>query len=108
MCSPKAGKPVSFAALKSALKKAGYTLDSADITVTGTFVRDDKGSWIVTSRSAQRFALNGKDLEQVLSGVGPETPLEIIGRLEDCGGREFRTRGRDPARSKEDCEHAEG
>jgi hypothetical protein len=32
---PKPDKAVSFAALKETLKKAGYTLASADITVSG-------------------------------------------------------------------------
>ena len=40
--TPKPDKPVSFAALKSALKKAGYTLDSAEITVSGVLKRDGK------------------------------------------------------------------
>ena len=37
--TPKPGKPVSFAALKQTLKKAGYSLASADITVAGTLDR---------------------------------------------------------------------
>ena len=36
---PNADKPVSFGALKATLKKAGYTLDSADLTVGGTLVK---------------------------------------------------------------------
>jgi hypothetical protein len=38
--TPKPDKPVSFTALKHSLQKAGYTLDRADITVSGTLMRD--------------------------------------------------------------------
>src|SRR4029453_7652687 len=38
--TPLPNKPVSFAELKATLKKAGYTLDSADITVIGTLTKD--------------------------------------------------------------------
>ena len=39
--SPKPDKAVSFAVLKEALKKAGYTLASAEITVSGKLAHDD-------------------------------------------------------------------
>jgi len=41
--TPKAEKPISFAALKDSLKKAGYTLASAKVTVKGELARDDAG-----------------------------------------------------------------
>ena len=43
--TPLPDKPVSFAALKETLKKAGYKLAAADITVAGTLGR--KKSWFL-------------------------------------------------------------
>jgi hypothetical protein len=62
--TPKPDKPVSFAALKATLKNAGYTLDSADITVSGTLVKDDKGLALVVQSSGQRFTLEGPNIDQ--------------------------------------------
>jgi len=45
--TPKPEKPVSFAALKATLKKAGYTLDAADITVAGALEKNESDSVIV-------------------------------------------------------------
>jgi hypothetical protein len=83
--TPKPDKPVSFVALKEALKKAGYTLDSADIAITGTFMRDDKGLWIVSNISGQRFALDGKEVEQVLSGTAAESVVALTGDWKTAG-----------------------
>jgi len=77
--SPKPGKPVYFAALKSALKKAGYTLDSAEITVSGTLVENDTGWWLDVAPSGQRFRLDDKNLKQTLSGAAADTSVEIVG-----------------------------
>jgi hypothetical protein len=55
--TPKVEKPISFAALKETLKKAGYTLASAKITVNGKLARDAAGWSLVTETSGQRFAL---------------------------------------------------
>ena len=77
--TPKPDKPVSFAALKNALKKAGYTLDSAEITVTGTLKRDGKVWWVVADPSGQRFALEGADAERLLADAAPETRVEVTG-----------------------------
>jgi hypothetical protein len=52
--TPKPDKPVSFAALKETLKKAGYTLDAADITVVGTLAREDKA---IRTRHSQDLML---------------------------------------------------
>jgi hypothetical protein len=53
--TPKPEKPVSFAALKQNLKKSGYVLASAGITVSGKLSRED-GQWsIVATTSEQRF-----------------------------------------------------
>jgi hypothetical protein len=83
--TPKPDKPVSFDALKEVLKKAGYTLDTADITITGTLVSDDKGWWIVSNTSEQRFALEGNDIEQILSGIPPQGHVELSGNWKTLG-----------------------
>ncbi len=77
--TPKRDKPVSFALLQTSLKKAGYKLDTAEINVSGTLQRDDKGWWIVADPSGQRFALEGATLGKVLADAVPDTRVEITG-----------------------------
>jgi len=77
--TPKPDKPVSFAALKETLKKAGYTLDAADITVAGTLSKEDKGWAIVIRESRQRFVLIGPKVDQILAGAPTGATLEITG-----------------------------
>ena len=77
--TPKPDKPVSFAALKEALKKAGYTLSAADITVTGTLAKDDKGWVIVLPGSGQRIALAGPNVDQLLAGAKSGETIELSG-----------------------------
>lgn len=72
--TPKADKPVSFAALKETLKKAGYTLASAKITVSGKLVQEAAGWWIVADTTQQRFALTGE-----VPNVVPGAKAEISG-----------------------------
>ncbi|HUS12335.1 MAG TPA: transporter [Pyrinomonadaceae bacterium] len=79
MFTPKPGKPVSFAALKSALKKAGYTLDSAEIIASGTLVHDETGWWVRVEPAGQLFRLEGTSLEQTLSGADPDSSVEVVG-----------------------------
>jgi len=67
--APKPDKPVSFAALKATLKKAGYTLASAEITVVGTLARDDAGLRIEADLSNQQFAIEGDNVKQILGGA---------------------------------------
>lgn len=76
---PKPDRPVLFAALKDALKKAGYALDTAEITVAGKLMRDGKDWEIVAGTSGQRFALAGANVDKVLAGATPGTQVEIIG-----------------------------
>jgi hypothetical protein len=70
--TPKPGKPVSFAALKATLKSAGYTLDSADITVAGTLVKDEQGWAIMVKGTGQRLALEGPNVDHSLAGAQAE------------------------------------
>ena len=66
--TPKPEKSVSFAALKATLKKAGYTLDAADITVSGTLSKEEKGWVLIVKESGQRFSLSGPNVDQLSSG----------------------------------------
>lgn len=77
--TPKPDKPVSYAALKATLKKAGYVLDAADITISGTLIHDDKGWWVVVNPLGQRFALEGATLEKMLAGMTSNVEVEITG-----------------------------
>jgi len=82
---PKPAKLVSFAALKATLKKAGYTLDSADITITGRLVRDDRSWRIIADDSGQNFSLESTNRDQALSGAPTDTRVEITGDWKTIG-----------------------
>ena len=83
--TPKPDKPVSFAALKETLKKAGYTLASADITVNGAIANDEKGWAIVVQASKQRFALEGPNVDQALAGKKSGETIEVAGDWKTIG-----------------------
>ena len=87
--TPRADKHVSFAALKEALKKAGYKLGSARITVAGTLARSESGWWLEAEPSKQRFALEPGDL---LKDVEPGASVDVTGDwrtlVENKAGRE--------------------
>ncbi len=83
--TPKPDKRVSFAALKESLKKAGYTLDSADITVAGTLAKSDKGWSILVHESQQEFVLIGPYLEQAIGGSDAGSKIEISGDWKTAG-----------------------
>jgi hypothetical protein len=83
--TPKPDKPVSFAALRETLKKAGDTLASADITVAGTIVKDAKGWAIIVPSSKQRFALEGSRSDEALTGREPGESIEITGDWKTIG-----------------------
>jgi hypothetical protein len=83
--TPKADKPVSFAALKETLKKTGYTLDAAEITVAGTLTREDKAALLFVATSGQRFVLEGSKLEQVIAGLDAGSSIEITGDWKTIG-----------------------
>ncbi|MCI0389462.1 MAG: transporter [Acidobacteria bacterium] len=76
---PRAEKPVSFTALNETLKKAGYTLASAKITVNGKLARDASGWLLLTDASGQRFALEGEDVDQALPDATPNAQVEVTG-----------------------------
>ena len=83
--TPKPDKPVSFAALKQTLKKAGYKLSAADITVAGTVARDEKGWAIVVQQSGQRLILEGPNVDQVLAEAKPGDSIELTGDWKTTG-----------------------
>lgn len=83
--TPKLDRAVSFAALKNALKKAGYALDSADITVSGVLGREGKTWWLVAESSGQRFVLEGPNVEKALAGYAPDAHVEVTGDWKTVG-----------------------
>ena len=83
--TPLPDKPVSFAALKETLKKAGYTLAAADITVGGTLSREGKAWVLVVTVSGQRFALEGGNLKEMLAGLESGSAIEITGDWKTVG-----------------------
>lgn len=80
--TPMPDKPVSFAALKDTLKKAGYTLASAKITVAGKLERDAATWSLVADTSGQRFGLEGDEFD---SNATPSTQIEITGDWKTVG-----------------------
>ena len=86
--TPKPDRPVSFAALKETLKKAGYALDSATLRVDGKLIKE-KDAWFLTSSvTGQRFAIVGdkvaEKLESSIDGaVEIEGDWQTIGKGKD-------------------------
>ncbi|MBA3242479.1 MAG: hypothetical protein H0T60_14720 [Acidobacteria bacterium] len=83
--TPKPAQAVSFAALKAALKKAGYALDSAEITIAGKLIRDGQEWVIVADISGQRFTLTGANVDKVLAGARHDTQIEMTGDWKTVG-----------------------
>ena len=82
---PKPDKPVSFAALKTTLKNAGYVLDSADLTVSGTLTKSDTGWTITVPVSKQSIALAGPNLDKALAGASEGSTIELTGEWKTVG-----------------------
>ena len=77
--TPKPDKPVSFAALKATLKSAGYVLDTAEITITGSLTKEGD-AWIVTvTPSGQKFVLEGPNVGASVAGVQDGSTIELTG-----------------------------
>ena len=79
--TPKPDKAVSFEALKETLKKAGYTLDTADITIVGTLERDGQGWALIVDPTGQRFSLEGENL----ADARPGERVEVSGGWKTVG-----------------------
>lgn len=82
---PKADKFVSFTALKETLDKAGYALDSADITITGKLIRENDKWLLLNESSGQKFFLEGKTLDKLTAGIEPDSAVEIVGIWKTVG-----------------------
>jgi hypothetical protein len=78
--TPKPDKLVSFEALRASLKKAGYVLDTADITVVGTLERDGQAWVLIVDPSGQRFALDGEEISRTLADAAPGMRVEVSGK----------------------------
>lgn len=72
---PKADKLISFAALKETLKKAGYALDSADITIAGKLIREGDKWLILNESSGQKFYLESKTLDKLTANIESNSVL---------------------------------
>jgi hypothetical protein len=83
--TPLPDKPVSFAALKETLKKAGYKLAAADITVAGILAREDKAAFLIAAASGQRFALEGSSVDQTIGRLAAGNKVEISGDWKTIG-----------------------
>ena len=83
--TPRADKPVSFAALKSTLKSAGYVLDSAEIAVEGTLNKEGD-VWILVAKPAgQKFVLEGPNVQAAVAGLEIDATIEITGNWKTAG-----------------------
>jgi hypothetical protein len=83
--TPKPDKRVSFTALRESLKKAGYTLDAAEITVAGRLAKNDKGWSILVPNLQQEFVLTGPNVEQTIGGGDAGSNIEISGDWKTAG-----------------------
>lgn len=77
--TPKPDKPVSFAALAETLKKAGYTLASADVTAIGTLSRAGETASLIIPASGQRFVLDVPTIDKMLGDIPSGSTVEISG-----------------------------
>ncbi len=75
--TPRAEFAVSFAALHTALKKAGYKLGAAEITARGQVLHSEKGVFLLVGK--QRFLLEGAN------NVAVNTEAEIVGAWTTVG-----------------------
>ena len=80
---PKPDKAVSFAALKQNLKKAGYALDSADITIAGKLAREADRWLLINESSGQKFLLESKSFERFK--LEADSLYEVIGNWKTVG-----------------------
>ena len=80
---PVTDKAVSFNALRQTLKKAGYALDSADITIAGKLIREADKWFLVSEPSGQKFLLESKNFEKF--NLESDSPFEIIGTWKTVG-----------------------
>jgi len=80
---PKPDEAISFAALKQRLKKAGYALDIADITIAGKLVREADEWFLLNELSGQKFLLESKTFEKF--SLEPDSSFEMTGIWKTVG-----------------------
>ena len=78
-------KSTSFSALKDSLKKAGYKLAAADITVRGTLTREGQQAFLTVAASGQRFVLEGDNLDVTLAELPVGSSIEVTGDWKTVG-----------------------
>jgi hypothetical protein len=83
--APKPEKPIRFADLKATLKRVGFNLISAEITVSGKLSRDDSGWWIEAGSSGQRFELTGDELSAQVEKGAAGIDFEVVGDWQTGG-----------------------
>jgi hypothetical protein len=94
--TPKPDKPVSFASIKANLKQAGYTLASADITVSGKLVSENGKWFVVADTSNQKFALVGKNVDTLVGKADKSSTVEVTGDWTTVGSAETASEVIDP------------
>lgn len=80
---PKPDKAVSLAALRQTLKKAGYALDKADITIAGRLIREADKWLLINEPSGQKFLLESKTFDKF--NLEPDLSFEITGIWKNVG-----------------------
>jgi hypothetical protein len=83
--TPKPDKQVSFAALKDTLKKAGYTLDRANITAVGTLTKEQNTWALILADTGQRFTLEGNKVESLFPAGTSNKRVEVTGNWSTPG-----------------------
>jgi hypothetical protein len=83
--TPKPDKPVSFTALKAALKDAGYVLSAADMTVAGVLNKEGDLWIVVVESSAQKLVLEGPNVATAVANLDAGSPIEITGEWKTVG-----------------------
>jgi hypothetical protein len=82
---PKPERPVSFNSIFQNLKKAGYTLADATITVDGKLSQDGDNWFIIADISGQKFQLEGASLPTLIASKGSGVSVEITGGWRTVG-----------------------
>lgn len=88
--TPKPNKAVSFAALRENLKKAGYTLDRADVTAVGMLAKEENAWVLIVAETGQRFTLEGDKVESLFPTNALNKRVEVSGNWKSAGGTNAR------------------
>ena len=83
--TPKPNLPVSFDAIFQNLKKAGYTLADASITIDGKLENEGEKWYLVADGSGQKFLLEGSSVNTLAAGEKHGGSVEITGGWRTVG-----------------------